>query len=103
MQQGSEGGCLHDLFADGDLAVLDHDALDAVGGTLVREAGARDQFIGGRQVAQGIWARGAVERFAHGHGRKAGKPPDRPHDVGMRLIRLIKHSAPGGPATACEG
>ena len=36
MQQGSEGGRLHDLFADNNLAVLDPDGVDAVGGTFMR-------------------------------------------------------------------
>jgi hypothetical protein len=97
MQQGRERCHVGGFFGDRHLAVADHDAVDAVRRAGVGEPRARDQLIGGGEIAERRRPRRAVEPFAHGFRRHAGKGAHRHHDVGMRLIGLIEHRIPGGP------
>ena len=55
------------------------------------EAGARDQLVGGRQVAQ---ERRLEKPLSGGQclDASAGQAAHRHHDVGMGLIRLIEHA-----------
>ena len=51
-QQRAEGRHIERLLAHGDLAIAHADAVDAVGRARMREAGARYQLVGGREIAQ---------------------------------------------------
>ena len=51
-QQRTEGRHRRRLLAHGDFAVSHADAVDAVGRARMREAGARYELVGGREVAQ---------------------------------------------------
>ena len=52
----------HRLLAHGHLAVAHADAVDAVGRALVREAGARNQLVGGGEIAQDLEVLGGGPR-----------------------------------------
>ena len=86
------GVASHDLLVHRDLAIADHHLVDAEGRPHMGEPGARDQLVGGGQVAQHRIVAGAGERLAdrlHGGDRQHA---DRTHDVRVRLIGLIEHS-----------
>ncbi len=92
MQQRAERRGERGLLMHGHLAIADSHAIDAEGGPLVRQARTRDQLIGRRQVAQDGIIGDADQRPSDRLERGAGPRADRPHDVGMRLIELVKHS-----------
>ena len=93
MQQRAERRDMRRLLGHRDLAVADHDAVDAEGRALVGQAGARDQLVGRGQVAERRHGRHAGRRVADRLTPQA--PPRRgPGTImsALGLIRLVEHS-----------
>jgi hypothetical protein len=91
MQQGSERRDARGLFMHRDLLVAHHDAVDAERRPVVAQPGARDQLIGGGEIA-GERHRADGLRRRQRLDREVGQRPHRNHEIGMCLIGYIKHS-----------
>jgi hypothetical protein len=94
VHERAEGQHLGGLFAHGDLAPPDRHGVDAPRRTLVREAGAAEEFVAGRKAAQRSARRERRAEVAQltvtlQHDR--GDAAQRGHDVGLGLIRLVQH------------
>ena len=99
MQERTERRDMGRNLAHLDLAVADHDAVDAERGPRVREAGAGDQFVGRGEIANHAVPRAADRRPADRLRSETGQRSHRAHHVVMGLIGLIEHS----PTTASLG
>ncbi len=97
MQQRAERRHVGRFLPYRHLAIAHRDAGNAVGRAHMGQARTRDQLIGRGEVAEYRRPSRAVEPLAHRLDRNAGQCTHRPHNVGMGLIGLIKHSNPGGP------
>ena len=91
MQERAEWRDVRGFLAHRHLLVRDRDTVDAVGRAHMGEPGARDQLIGRAEVLDDGTGK-AVHRRERVD-RRAGPRPHRHHDVGMRLIRLVKHAS----------
>ena len=98
MQQRPERRDIGRFLGHRDLAVADRRAVDAVWRAVVREAGAGDQLVDGREVAQDRIVGDAGERLADRAHRHAGKRANGEQHVGMGEIGLVEHHVVGGAA-----
>ena len=73
MQQRAERRHVGRFLGHRHLAVAHHDAVDAVRRPLMGEPGARDQLIGGGEIAERRRPRRAVEPLAHAPRRHSGQ------------------------------
>ena len=92
MQQRAERRDMRGLLAHLDLAVADGDVGDAERRAVVGQARARDQLIGGGQIAHDAVAGHPDAGVAERAGRHARERSDRAHHVGMGLIGRVQHS-----------
>ena len=70
----------------------------------VGEAGARDQLVGGGQIAHAPWPGMPMPVLPNERAAMPAKRPDRRHHVGMGLIGRVQHSqVPCGVAAARHG
>ena len=98
VQERAEGRRQRGLLIHRHFAIADRDAVDAEGRARMREPGARDEFVSGRQVAQDRVVGDARQRLPERAQSRSRPGADRHHDVGMGLVGLVEHS----PTLACR-